>query len=165
MSKTDNTLMDSSLGGSSMCNRKDNIKQYCSICEPMVYSATDNTTSVIAEGQYRDLSFIVINSMHKYPCAYVDVAPTKLNGFTEKDLYLCCHGGVTYSKESLPRQGEKGWWIGWDYAHWGDFVPFISMGIDIDRTQRKWTTEEVVEECLNVIDEVWVYDAKGGWLE
>lgn len=142
-----------------MSNRKDNIKQYCSMFEPMVYSSTDNSSRVIAVGQYRDLSFIVINSMHKYICAYVDVAPTKLNGHTDVS-YLCCHGGVTYIKEYLPKWYEKGWWIGWDYAHWGDYVPFLSDGIV--RGHRKWTTEEVVEECLNVIDEVWEYDAKGG---
>lgn len=145
-----------------MSKRKDNVKQYCTLFEPMVYSATDNSTCVIAEGRYRDLPFIVVNSMHKWLCAYINVAPTKLNGSTDVDFG--CHGGVTYRNESLLRRDEKGWWIGWDYAHWGDYIPSLSKGL-FDYFRRKWTTEEVVEECLNVIDAVWDYDTKEGGTE
>lgn len=43
------------------------------------------------------------------------------------DLPLDVHGGCTFSQSSLPKGDDSpdGWWIGFDTAHAGDFVPSI----------------------------------------
>lgn len=53
------------------------------------------------------------------------------------------HGGLTYS-ETYP----DGHWIGFDFAHIGDYVPGLSG------TGRKWTQAEVAEEAQSLAQQV-----------
>jgi hypothetical protein len=63
------------------------------------------------------------------------------------------HGGLTFSKrikkgEDWVQDFTPGAWIGWDYAH-----AFDDIGIGSLRGKR-WTKEEVIEDCKDVIDQL-----------
>lgn len=102
---------------------------------------------LLERNTYKDHEYFVI-SFGTHPCGYV-----KLNG---ENLTLaenvCCHGGVTYTEPYLKISENEtvfGNFIGWDYAHYGDYI-----GYDDDYYGEKYTTEEIVGECLRVIDEL-----------
>ena len=40
------------------------------------------------------------------------------------------------------------YWIGWDYAHLGDYCGWLNV---FDSTGKKWTTEEILQEVKEVI--------------
>ena len=68
---------------------------------------------------------------------------------------ISCHGGLTYSEEYLRTVDKKGWFIGWDYAHYCDFLGYeLEMPIYIRTNGKKWTTYEIINECKQVIDQI-----------
>lgn len=121
----------------------------------MIYSATRlNPPEMLADGEYKGFHFYVLN-LGTHPCAYVDVADSDLNGTHYSDIDIECHCGLTYSREYLHTVDKKGWFIGWDYAHYYDFAGYeLEMPIDIITGGKKWTTSEIVNECKQVIDQI-----------
>ena len=109
---------------------------------------------VIAKGKYRGLRYFVLN-LGTHPCAYVDVAKTKLRGIDYGDLKIDidCHGGITYSDKNLLSVKKEGWYIGWDYAHGGDFCGCF-LGTAGYYTWKMWSTKEMIAECKKVIDQI-----------
>lgn len=104
--------------------------------------------NIIARGAYRGMEFAVISKDGWFPCGYVNVKGTSLDGMDYDHIDgIDCHGGLTYSENRLLLD-YGGWWIGWDYGHNGDYCGFTDFG------GRRYTTEEVVEECKRVIDQV-----------
>ena len=69
------------------------------------------------------------------------------NPLLEK-VHNAAHCGLTYSLFGI-RDIDKGWWIGWDYAHVGDYCAWFG-----DPNDKKWTTQEMYEDVLNVINAV-----------
>lgn len=135
---------------------RDGVMRHCVFSRQMEYSADDTHSEVLARGSYRNIDFLVLNIGHRHPCGYVDVRNTRLRGMYYDNVNIECHGGLTFSGEFSPLTCEKGWWIGWDYGHCWDYSPRLSVewaGVEY----RQWTTEEVVAECLDVIDQVWAY--------
>ena len=132
----------------------------------MIYSATRiNPPEMLADGEYKGFHFYVLN-LGTHPCAYVDVTGSDLNGTDYSDIDVECHCGLTYSREYLATVDKKGWFIGWDYAHFCDFIGYeLEKPIDIRRTNgKRWTTAEIVNECKQVIDQITIADPteKGG---
>ena len=90
----------------------------------MIYSADWlNPPERIAEGEYKGFNYYVL-SLGTHPCAYVDVTNTKLHGEDYDDIDIECHYGLTYAEERLTTVEKKGWFIGWDYAHYGDYAGY-----------------------------------------
>lgn len=59
-------------------------------------------------------------------CGYVTVEPGHPDygrDYAEVELDHDPHGGLTFSGES-----DDGWVLGFDCAHWGDYVPAIPLG-------------------------------------
>ena len=103
---------------------------------------------LLDRGIYKDHEYFVI-SFGTHPCADV-----KLNG-EHKNLAegVRCHGGVTYSENYLKisdTETIEGFIIGWDYAHYGDYVGYGEEWC----AGEKYTTEEIVDDCKRVIDEL-----------
>ena len=120
----------------------------------MVYSANRINPERIAEGTYKGFDYYVLN-LGTHPCAYVDVTETLLNGKEYDSIEIQCHGGLTYSRDYLSTVDKKGWFICWDYAHYGDFAGYeLKMPIGIRTCGKKWTTAEIVNECKQVIDQL-----------
>lgn len=83
------------------------------------------------------------------------MSDSPLNGVFYDDIDISCHGGVTYSEPILKTVDKKGWFIGWDYAHCGDYINYGDTSLNnLFSDDKKWTTEEIVEECKNVINQI-----------
>lgn len=120
---------------------------------PMVYhNKWLPTAEVLADGAYAGHRFIIKN-FGMWPTAYVQLNDldygfhTKIDTF---DLRLEAHGGITYNDKCLyvGADLQMGKWIGWDYAHHGDYTGNLVYG------GKRWTTEEILEDCICVIEQV-----------
>lgn len=123
--------------------------------KPMIYSINRlKSAEQIAAGTYKNFDYYVLN-LHTHPTAYVDVTDSPLNEVFYGDIDISCHGGFTYSASSLKTVDKKGWFIGWDYAHYGDYIDYGNAALNnMFLNDKKWTTEEIVEECKNVINKI-----------
>ena len=107
---------------------------------------------ILFRGKHKSFRFVVV-SYGTHPCCYVEIP--KGHKYYKKDydkINIDCHGGLTYSDETLPFDGfpqKDVWIIGWDYAHYGDY-----MGYYEDIKERKWTTDELIKECKEVIKQL-----------
>lgn len=114
--------------------------------KPMIYER-NKPMEVLYEGNYKGYDVCII-SLGTHPTAYIE---NKL-GITYQTAnaifkYLP-HGCFTY-------EGEAYWqkkpitkrFLGWDYAHYCDYFP-----VNVNKTGRKWSTEEIYEEIVKVID-------------
>ena len=121
----------------------------------MIYSATRiNPPERLADGEYKGFHFYVL-TLGTHPCAYVDVTDSDLNGTHYTDINIECHCGLTYSRDYLRTVDKKGWFIGWDYAHYMDFAGYeLAYPSDLQSGGKHWTTEEIVVECKNVIEQI-----------
>lgn len=65
------------------------------------------------------------------------------------------HGGLTFgrliSKCDYPQGFTRGLWVGWDYAHLGDYV---KTSMFPDESGYEWSEEEVERECKNAINQL-----------
>ena len=125
----------------------------------MVYTK-ERKREVLATGYYFGLLYYVL-SLGTHPTAYVKIP---------KDNWLCtvknyddipieCHGGLTFRKDYLyitDNQKIEGEFIGWDYAHCGDYAPYYedlpSMGLA--EKSKKWTTHEILKEVKDVCSQI-----------
>lgn len=118
----------------------------------MVYQQSRCKPQVLAHGVYHGRNYYVV-SFGTHPCAYVDVSDL-LSMTWEEQKYIenaiDCHGGVTYSSAELVVANNKGWYIGWDYAHYMDYSGYMPCG----SLTKKWTTREMASECKRVIDQI-----------
>lgn len=95
------------------------------------------TGKLIGCGKHIGFKYYIV-TFGTHPCAYVMIHPGN-------DLYgvdytyinrIACHGGLTYSDNFVQLKNMKlvgGWFIGWDYAHAGDFVkctPFMKKLVE-----------------------------------
>lgn len=115
--------------------------------EDMVYTSFC-MRRVIASGEEAGYSWYVL-SLGTHPTAYVKL-PKGTEAFSVDDI--SCHGGITYVNSSLKIGGGmvvNGFWIGWDYAHSGDFSGYFpgSGG-------KEWTTEEIIDDVKDVISQL-----------
>lgn len=110
---------------------------------------------IVEEGEIKGYSYN-IRSIGPHPCAYVKIPDG--HPYFQKDYYdfdLECHGGLTYANDTLGAYSSSthrtGWWIGWDYAHYGDYTLY-SDGSEFPG--RKWTLKEIKAEVEAVIDQL-----------
>lgn len=123
--------------------------------KPMKYQCT-STREILYDGYYKDYYFVIV-SYGVHPCAYVKVP--KNHAFYKKyygELDITCHGGLTYSNDLsgiFPNETDS-WFIGWDYAHAGDYLGTDALFNFDTSKDKKWTTEEIYEEVKEVIDQL-----------
>ena len=122
----------------------------------MVYK-TDRETRILFEDDYKGRHFVIV-SYGTHPCAYVEVTDTKYAylGYDELEDKIRCHGGLTYADNLDHVLGENNrWFIGWDYAHAGDYMGYDELFNFKSRFKdKKWTTEEIYEEVKSVIEQL-----------
>lgn len=110
-----------------------------------------NPPEMLAAGTYKGIDYYILN-MGTHPCAYIDVTSTPLNGVNYENIDLECHGGLTYSREYLATVDKKGWFIGWDYGHYGDYMKLSCM-LPGELDGKQWTTKEILLEVKRVIEQ------------
>ena len=109
----------------------------------------DMMSEILGNGIYKNYEWLII-SYRTHPCAYI--VSNKNDLIYNKDYddidFVNVHGGLTYSKWGLGDYiDEDKWVIGWDYAHYGDYLPYVNDG-------KKWTTEEIYESIKDAIDDI-----------
>lgn len=116
-----------------------------------LYDITVKKPARVADGFYRGFHFYIL-TMGSHPCAYVDVG---YSVFLAHEIN--CHGGITYGDNILATVPEKSYFIGWDYAHYNDFLTFndrLAKEYGESYHAHKYTLTEIVKECINVIDQI-----------
>lgn len=130
------------------------------IIKEMKYTNKRHEPFILAKGQYKNHKYYVL-SFGTYPTAYVSVeANVRDMAWEEIDkLYAECpiHCGISYAEKGLPHDEldesvKDVSFIGWDYGHIGDYVGDIDFSYK--NTLKKWTTSEIVGECMKVIDKM-----------
>lgn len=125
--------------------------------KPMIYQTNRiNPPEILVHDNYKGFDYYILN-LGTHPCAYVEVSSTTLNGKNYDDIDLQCHGGLTYSHSRLKGIKKTGWYIGWDYAHYKDFLGcnmLLFQELPFTRNDKQWTTEEIDCECKSVIDDI-----------
>ena len=111
--------------------------------------------------QFLDLDVIdgvnyAIVHLGTHPCAYVGLKHPSNNKYFVEDSSLDVHGGCTFHTINNTRISylDRGYdWVGWDYAHLGDF-----SGYDIDKQMygdnKKWTFGEILKEVHYAVQQV-----------
>ena len=130
------------------------------IIKEMIYGTRKCRPFILAEGQYRNHKYYVL-SMETYPTVYVSVEIDlrEMKWEDVEQLFDQCpiHGGISYAHRGLPYEEldesvKDISFIGWDYSHICDYVGSISPSLK--SKAKKWTTAEIVDECMNVIDKM-----------
>ena len=121
--------------------------------KPMRYKE-HRTLEVLYKDTYRGYNYFIIN-YGTHPCAYVEIP--KNHSYFKKSYMdiedIEVHGGLTFSSDKLLLL-DNSWFIGWDYAHYGDYVGFSPDIFGINDEEKKWTTEEIIDECISVINQL-----------
>lgn len=110
----------------------------------------------LAEGKDGGYEWKVL-SLGTHPCGYVSLPknhPFYGKKYWDIDDNIEVHGGLTFSGKL---HGFEGLWFGWDYAHDGDYT---YMPIYVSITDKRWTTQEVVDECQRVIEQFRSFEEK-----
>ncbi len=118
------------------------------ILKEMHYQRKD-ICETLANGTYKGHEYIVRN-YGSHPCCYVSIP----EGQAINEDSIVCHGGITYTGESLPQEEciNGVWWIGWDYAHLGDYLCLSDR--KPSELEKCWTSEELENDCIKVIDQL-----------
>ena len=128
----------------------------------MVYQK-DRKIELLCKDKYKNYNYYVLN-LGTHPTAYVEIPKGhKLFGINYMDIEdsIDVHGGLTYSDNELMGIKSESWFIGWDYAHAGDYCGYEEYIPKSVRTYgKKWTTEEIIEECKNAINQIIEFEDK-----
>lgn len=126
----------------------------------MDYTVHRQEIVALARGKYEGYPFIVL-SLGTHPTAYVCLP--KGHPYFGKDYDfpdIDVHGGFTYANNEVAKSTIKDrWWLGWDYAHVGDYMGYYSPGGPLDEfyekhghdKDKRWTRDEIVEHAKDVI--------------
>jgi hypothetical protein len=104
---------------------------------------------------YKNKIHWFIRTRGYFPTAYVEyIGENKdlsLNGLDDS-LHNKVHGGITYFDVGVPGhrtedfEGGLACYVGWDYAHDGDYVGFLFLN---RKDAKKWSLEEVKSEVFD----------------
>ena len=115
----------------------------------MIYENNQHSPEQLAAGTFLGYDYYAL-SFGTHPCAYVELPRNnKYFGRIYDDIPIECHGGLTYSSNKLHTVDHTGWFIGWDYAHWGDYNG--SLPDFLNKGSNQYTTVEMIEDCKQVI--------------
>ncbi len=109
----------------------------------MVYY-DDYKIIVLATGLLYGLEYFIMN-LGLHPTAYINLP----EGMEITDDDIDVHGGITYHENYLSVSDDtelKGNFIGWDYAHYNDYIGYMKMLPPSLSFGKRWTTEEIFEE-------------------
>lgn len=128
----------------------------------------ERENELLEKGKELGFTYYIIN-LGTHPTAYIEIPKGhKLYNKDCKDIYkevdIDVHGGLTYSRNYLwigKNQKIEGWFIGWDYAHYGDYLGCEERFPKELRTcGKKWTTEEILEEVKEACKKIYTRSNK-----
>jgi hypothetical protein len=111
----------------------------------------DRKMEILQDEKYKGYRYIIL-SLGTHPTAYIEIPKGhNLYGQDYDDIDINVHGGLTYARHQLMGIDGENWYIGWDYAHAGDYY---GGNIITRSTDKKWTTEEIEDECKEAINQI-----------
>lgn len=131
--------------------------------DDMVYSSKRlSPAHILLLGEYKNYNFFILN-LGTHPTAYVrvpethpfylkhydDCNPTSPNSLNQ--IFTFSDSSANFAKY-LDQPIPEGWYLGWDYAHLGDWTGLYSDEQNIRLGNRKYTTEEILKDCDAVIE-------------
>lgn len=125
----------------------------------MVYQK-DRKIELLYKDNYKGYNYYILN-LGTHPTAYIEIPKGhKLYQKDYDDIYINVHGGLTYSDDSLMGVKSENWFIGWDYAHYDDYVSFYEDLPEFlkNNNLKRWTTKEIIEDCKNGIEQIIMYE-------
>ena len=114
----------------------------------MIYQA-ERKREMLDTGYCLGLLYYIMN-LGTHPTAYVKIPEN--HKYYKKDMEkidIYVHGGITYSNDYLyieNNQKIEGWFIGWDYIHYGDYAGYEEKIATIYEKIEKTLQNEVVKE-------------------
>ena len=122
----------------------------------MEYKSRDNKPreyEILCQSWYMGYKVLIVNYF-SHPCAYIGLPSShKYDQVYYEDIPdVDCHGGITYSGDHhliVKELQDSGWFLGWDYAHSGDWCGSCSIP-----GNKKWTTMEIINECMSVVNQL-----------
>lgn len=124
----------------------------------MKYQA-DRKIELLDTGKCCGYTYYILN-LGTHPTAYIDIPEGhKYYGKDYDAIDLPVHCGLTYAKNHLWIAEDKrveGWFLGWDYAHAGDYAGYYKKYdmFDLGLESKKWTTEEIQQEVFEACKEL-----------
>lgn len=108
---------------------------------------------ILCQSWYKGYKVLIV-SYFTHPCAYIGLPSGHIYELADYDYIhdIDCHGGITYGSDHhavVKELQNSGWFIGWDYAHSGDWSGTFPMLGD-----KKWSTMEIINECMSVVDQL-----------
>lgn len=130
------------------------------VYDSTVLNGTGREIKILAEGDYgydsEKRHFAIVRTRLGHPCAYIEVKPddhalkeaSDYNDDVNDDITCDCfdvfvHGGATYCGEAYWDKSDKRMYLGWDYAHYGDYTPTIPWD-----SGKKWTMLEIFADIV-----------------
>ena len=131
----------------------------------MEYKSQWTKTEVLARDFYKGYEYIVV-SYGVHPCAYIALQEGQpyYNVNSYDDVDITCHGGCTFVDKGSnfkPLGFDDSYKvIGWDYGHYNDFSgTYLQDNFPVPwKDMKKWTTKEIIEECKQVIEQLYVLE-------
>lgn len=130
--------------------------------KPMEYQV-DKKLEILCEGKYKGYQFYILN-LGTHPTAYIEIPrESKLfrkgyNEIYDMGIDIDVHGGLTFADDHLQTIKNNTWFIGWDYAHCGDYAGYETIFPEEIRTGgKKWTTEEIFDDVVRAVDQIEKY--------
>ena len=122
----------------------------------MIYSGNGKSDVLYFEQNDDGTGIVVKNIRGSHPCGYITFPKIEMLNGDYDSLWLensYAHGGFTFL-DRLSKGNEEyfeGFWIGWDYAHYGDYCCY---GPDFESEGKMYTTEEIIEEANKMLDDI-----------
>lgn len=132
--------------------RIENLKIY----NEEVYSEQTEEPTLLLEGDYWGRHFAIVRHRLGFPDAYIEVKPddyimsvegTDYDKYESTSMYVNC--GATYYGSAYWNKDDKRTYVGWDYAHFGDYDPYSSSP---DETGHKWTICEILMDVAHAVE-------------
>ena len=120
----------------------------------MIYQAK-RKCEILFEGEYLDHKFAILN-LGTHPTAYVECKIADCKGCNDERLYdIEVHCGFTYYDDAYWNEQDKKMYLGWDYAHCGDYAGYYEKYPELAVLgEKQWTTSEIYEEVKSVIEQL-----------
>ena len=121
----------------------------------MIYTK-ERGVLILDKGETKRFKWVIINR-GTHPTAYIGIPKTHPYYNKPYDtIDIRCHGGLTFAEKDFnfnPIDVKNIWWVGWDYSHGDDYAGYFDENKQIGKG-RKWTTDEIRKEVMNVIKQL-----------
>ena len=119
----------------------------------MIYS-DKRIMKVLETGVYKNVKYAIL-SLGTHPTAYVENIIEVSDYMDERLFGVEVHGGFTYLDMAYWDSEDKSWYLGWDYAHYNDFMGYYTPKDEwLFFNTKRWTFEEIQLEVFHVIDQL-----------